>query len=72
MHGHNLHEEAGADFTEMRFFLVVLLLQFSDELPLESVDVFYVAENCLQLQLCEHAGVFPALTNVTLKQKPTG
>jgi len=68
MHGHNLQEKAGAYFTEMWLFFVVLLLQFSEELPLKFVDVFYVAEDRLQLKLSKHVGVFAALTDVALQR----
>lgn len=51
----------------MRLVSVVLLFQVSEEHPLKSVDVLYVAEDGLQLRLSEHFRVFPALTNVTLK-----
>lgn len=64
----NLQKEAGAYFTEMWLIFVVLLLQLFEELPLEFVNIFYVAKDGLQLQVSEHVGVFPALTDVTLKQ----
>ena len=67
MCGCYLQEKTGAYFTEMWLFFVVLLLQVSEELPLKPVDVLYVAEDGLQLQLGEHVGVFTALTDVTLK-----
>lgn len=65
--GHYLQEKTGAYFTEMWLFFVVLLLQVSEKLPLKPVDVLYVTEDGLQLQLSEHVGVFTALTDVTLK-----
>lgn len=64
-----LQEKTGAYFTEMWLLLVVLLLQFSKELPLKLVDVFNVTEDGFQLQLSEHVGVFAALTDVTLQHK---
>lgn len=51
----------------MRLTFVVLLLQVSEELPLEFVDVFNVAEDGFQLQLGKHFWVFTTLPNVTLK-----
>lgn len=64
-----LQKKARAYFTEMRLVFVVFLLQVFEKLPLKPVDVFYVAEDGLQLQLSEHVWVFTALTDVTLKQK---
>lgn len=52
----------------MRLVFVILLLQVSEKLPLEPVDVLYVAEDGLQLQLSEHVRVFAALTDVTLQR----
>lgn len=52
----------------MWLLFVVLLLQVSEKLPLKLVDVFYVAEDGLQLQLGEHVRVFAALADVTLKE----
>lgn len=60
-------EKAGAYFTEVRLVFVVVLLQVSEELLLELVDVFDVAEDGLQLELCEHVRVLVALTDVALK-----
>lgn len=65
--GRYLQEKTRAYFTEMWLVFVVLLLQVSDKLPLKPVDVLYVAEDGLQLQLSEHVRVFTALTDVTLK-----
>ena len=62
-----LQEKAGAYFTEMWLVFVVVLLQVFEKLPLKSVDVFYVAEDDLQLRLSEHFRVFTALADVTLK-----
>lgn len=67
MCGHYLQEKTRAYFTEMRLVFVVLLLQVSEKLPLKPVDVLYVAEDGLQLQLSKHVRVFMALTDVTLK-----
>ena len=52
----------------MWLFFVVFLVQVSKELPLKLVDVLYVAEDGLQLQLTEHVRVFTALTDVTLRR----
>lgn len=60
-------EKAGAYFAEVRVVFVVVLLQVSEELPLELVDVFDVAEDGLQLELREHVRVLEALTDVALK-----
>lgn len=68
MHGCYLQEKTRAYFTEMRLVFVVLLLQVSQKLPLKLVDVFYVAEDGLQLQLGKHVRVFTALADVTLKR----
>lgn len=65
--GHYLQEKARAYFTEMRLLFVVLLLQVFEKLSLKPVDVLYVAEDGLQLQLGEHVWMFTALTDVTLK-----
>lgn len=62
-------EKAAAYFTEVRLVLVVVLFQVSEELPLELVDVFNVAEDDLQLELREHVWVLEALTDVALKKK---
>lgn len=51
----------------MWLVFIVLLLQVSEKLPLKPVDIFYVAEDGLQLLLSEHVWVFTALTDVTLK-----
>lgn len=67
MCGRYLQEKTGAYFTEMRLVFVVLLLQVFEELPLKLVDVLYVAEDGLQLQLSEHVRDFTTLTDVTLK-----
>ncbi len=67
MCGCYLQEETRAYFTEMWLIFVVLLLQIFKKLPLKLVDVLYVAEDCLQLQLSEHVRVFTALTDVTLR-----
>lgn len=67
MCGHYLQEKTRAYFAEMWLLFVVLLLQVSEKLPLKPVNVLYVAEDGLQLQLSEHVRVFTALTNVTLK-----
>lgn len=48
---------------------VVLLLQVSKELPLKLVDILYVAEDRLQLELSEHVREFTALTDVTLEKE---
>lgn len=53
----------------MWLVFVVLILEVSKELPLKPVDVLYVAEDGLQLQLSEHFWVFTALTDVTLEKK---
>lgn len=47
---------------------VIFLLQVSEKLPLKLVNIFYVAENGLQLQLGEHVWMFVALADVTLKE----
>lgn len=60
-------EKAGAYFAEVRLVFVVVLLQVSEELPLELVDLFDVAENGLQLEVCEHVRALVALTDVALK-----
>lgn len=62
-----LQEETRAYFTEVWLVFVVLLFQVSEKLPLKPVDIFYVAEDGLQLRLSEHLWVFTALTDVTLK-----
>lgn len=49
MCGHYLQEKTGAYFTEMRLVFVIVLLQVSEKLPLKPVDIFYVAEDGLQL-----------------------
>lgn len=51
----------------MWLLFVILLLQVSEKLPLKLVNIFYVAENGLQLQLGEHVWMFAALADVTLK-----
>lgn len=60
-------EKAGAYFTEVRLVFVAVLFQVPEELPLELVDVFNVAEDDLQLELCEHVRVLVALTDVALE-----
>lgn len=65
--GRYLQEETGAYFAEVRLVFVVLPLQVFQKLPLKSVDVLYVAEDGLQLQLSEHLWVFATLTDVTLE-----
>lgn len=52
----------------MWLLFVMLLLQVSEKLPLKLVNIFYVAENGLQLQLGEHVWTFAALADVTLKE----
>lgn len=52
----------------MWLLFVILLLQVSEKLPLKLVNIFYVAENGLQLQLGEHVWMFAALADVTLKE----
>lgn len=64
-------EEAGAYFAEVRLVFVVVLLQVSEELLLELVDVFDVAEDGLQLEIREHVRVLAALTDVALKVRKT-
>lgn len=51
----------------MWLVFVVVPLQVFEKLPLKLVDVFYVAEDGVQLLLSEHVRVFTALTDVTLK-----
>lgn len=63
-----LQQKTRAYLAEMGLLFVVLLLQVSEKLPLELVNVFYVAENGLQLQLGEHVWMFAALADVTLKE----
>lgn len=69
--GQYLQEKTRAYLTEMWLVFVVLLLQVFEKLPLKSVDVLYVTEDCLQLRLSEHVRVFTALTDVTLKTSIT-
>lgn len=63
-------EKAGAYFAEVWLLFVVVLLQVSEKLLLEPVDVFDVAEDSLQLGLREHVRVLEALTDVALKVAP--
>lgn len=67
VHDGYLEAKTGADIAEVWLLLVVVLLQLSEKLPLELVDVLDVAEDGLQLQLGEHVRVFATLTDVTLK-----
>lgn len=53
----------------MWLLFVVLLLQVFEKLPLKLVNIFYVAEDGLQLQLGEHVLVFAALADVTLRKQ---
>lgn len=52
----------------MRLFFVELLLQAFQELPLEPVDVFDVAEDGTKLLLSEHVRPLTALLDVTLRK----
>lgn len=53
----------------MGLLFVILLLQVSEKLPLKLVNIFYVAEDGLQLQLGQHVWMFAALADVTLKEE---
>lgn len=63
-----LLKEARPNRTQMRVFFVIIFFQILQERPLELVDLFDVAEDGLELDVREHAQVFPALADITLNE----
>lgn len=64
-----LQQKTRAYLTDMWLLFVVLLLQVSEKLPLKLINIFYIAEDGLELQLGEHVWMFAALADVTLKKR---
>lgn len=63
-----MFKEAAADLAQVWLFLVELLFQAFQELPLESVDLFNVAKDGTKLLLSEHVCPLTALFDVTLRE----
>lgn len=66
-----LFKKAAANLAQVWLFLVELLLQTFEELPLESVDLFNIAKDGMKLLFSEHVCPFAALFNVTLRDTKT-
>lgn len=64
-------QETGTYFTQVRLFLVELLLKAFEELLLEAVDLLDVAKNGSELIFSEHICPLAALFYVTLQESST-
>lgn len=63
-----MFKETTADLAEVGLVLVELFLQAFQKLPLESVDLFYIAKDCTDVLFSEHVCPLTTLFDVTLSK----